>query len=182
MCRRLKNKHNNKLMTSMKFVDPASDITFHKDDVSNSKTARVFNEFSDLEIGDKITNNDLQKIFKCGPQGGMRKSNITNTLVLVTDQTRSAKDNPYVDKWIDNIFHYTGMGLKGNQSVSFMQNKTLSNLDETNTKAFLFEKKSKNCYTFLGPVKLHDNYYFEQQSDSEGHIRVVVKFPLEIIE
>ena len=70
----------------------------------------------------------------------------------------------------------------GNQSVSFMQNKTLSNLDETNTKAFLFEKKSKNCYTFLGQVKLHDNYYFEQQSDSEGHIRVVVKFPLEIIE
>lgn len=44
-----------------------------------------FDYFSDLNIGDKLNNEELCKIFKCSTQGGMRKSNSTNSLVLVSD-------------------------------------------------------------------------------------------------
>lgn len=138
-------------------------------------------DLSQISVGDALTNNQIREVFKCGPQGGMRKSNTTNTLVLVSDQTQKQDRNPYQDKWIDGVLHYTGMGLKGNQSLSFMQNKTLANLDKTKTKAYLFEKLSKKLYTFRGEVTLVGEIYFEEQEDNEGNIRKVIKFPLKIV-
>jgi 5-methylcytosine-specific restriction enzyme A len=140
------------------------------------------NEFEGLKAGDKLTNDGLRSIFKCATQGGMRKSNTTNTLVLVSDQTRNSDENPYNDKWIGEEFHYTGMGLRGDQSVSFRQNKTLANLKQTNTRAFLFEKNVGNCYVFIGEVFLNREIYYEPQEDSEGKERKVVKFPLKVKE
>lgn len=37
--------------------------------------------------------------------GGMRKSNRTNTLTLISDKTKL-----YDDKVVGDIYHYTGMG------------------------------------------------------------------------
>ena len=34
----------------------------------------------ELNYGDELNNTELREIFKCSPQGGMRKSNKTNTL------------------------------------------------------------------------------------------------------
>lgn len=48
---------------------------------------------SGLEIGQVINNNTLRDIFKCGQQGGMRKSNTTNTLVIVTDYTKGCEQS-----------------------------------------------------------------------------------------
>ena len=74
-----------------------------------------------LKPGDTLNNEQLQTYFKCSPQGGMRRSLKTNSLVLISDHTKSF----YVDTWVDDIFLYTGMGLTGNQSLTFHQNKTL---------------------------------------------------------
>lgn len=137
--------------------------------------------YSEIIKGDVLNNKELCEIFKCGPQGGMRKSNTTNSLVLVSDQTQSSNLNPYQDKWIDGILHYTGMGLKGDQNINFMQNKTLANLDKNKVKAYLFEKKEKNRYTFVGEVVLAGEIYNEKQEDSEGKSRLVIKFPLKVI-
>jgi 5-methylcytosine-specific restriction protein A len=52
----------------------------------------------------------------------MRRSHQTNTLVIVSDPTKAI----YEDRWIDDTFHYTGMGLEGDQSLEFAQNKTLA--------------------------------------------------------
>ena len=41
-----------------------------------------------LKIGQVLTNNEIVNIFKCGIQGGMRRSNATNTLVIVSDYTK----------------------------------------------------------------------------------------------
>ena len=60
-----------------------------------------------LDPGSEIDNNQLREIFKCGPQGGMRKSNTTNSLVLISNHIKSIYD----DRWIDDVFHYTGMGM-----------------------------------------------------------------------
>jgi 5-methylcytosine-specific restriction protein A len=141
-----------------------------------------FDYFSDLNIGDKLNNEELCKIFKCSTQGGMRKSNTTNSLVLVSDQTQKAERNPYNDKWKNGVLHYTGMGLKGNQSINFAQNKTLANLEKNNVKAFLFEKFENKIYTFKGEVFLSDKIYYETQEDNEGNKREVIKFPLQIVK
>ena len=65
-------------------------------------------KIDDLNPGDKLTNEEIQEVFKVGNMGGMRRSKATNTLVLVSDHTKSL----YHDRWIDGLFHYTGMGTK----------------------------------------------------------------------
>jgi len=45
----------------------------------------------------------------------MRRSHKTNTLVIVSDHTKSLYD----DKWFADELHYIGMGSKWNQSLDF---------------------------------------------------------------
>lgn len=59
--------------------------------------------------GTILNNKQLCEIFKCSPQGGIRKFNTTNTLVLITNHVESV----YSDVWNGNVQHYTGMGQKG---------------------------------------------------------------------
>jgi len=116
----------------------------------------------EIKIGQNLSNQDLCDIFKCGPQGGMRKSNTTNSLVIVSNHIKSI----YEDKW-DNqgILHYTGMGMTGDQSLSFMQNKTLANSSTNGVGVFLFEVFEEKQYTYIGPVCLSSEPYEEIQPD-----------------
>ncbi|MBD8590405.1 HNH endonuclease [Peribacillus simplex] len=106
----------------------------------------------------------------------MRYSKTTNTLVIISNHYES----PYDDRWIDGVFHYNGMGLKGNQKLSFMQNKTLTESNENGVEVFLFEifDDSDNKYIFMGPVVLIDEPYSERQLDIENIMRDVWVFPL----
>lgn len=88
-----------------------------------------------FEIGDTITNDELMREFKCGIMGGMRRSRITNALVLICDHTKALYD----DKWIGDVLHYTGMGRTGDQSLDFMQNKTLAESRYNGVELHLFE-------------------------------------------
>ncbi len=80
-------------------------------------------ELNDLKINQEYSNQQLSDIFKCSPQGGMRRSHSINTLVLISNHTGVEL---YKDKWIDNHLHYTGMGQTGDQVLSGNQNKTLA--------------------------------------------------------
>ena len=73
----------------------------------------------DLKIGVEISNDEICALFKCSPQGGMRRSLETKTLVLVSN----IKGGEYNDRWEGDILHYTGQGLTGNQDLNFQQNK-----------------------------------------------------------
>lgn len=50
----------------------------------------------ELSFGETISNNDLVIIFKCANMGGMRRSRIANTLVIISDDSKGL----YKDKWI----------------------------------------------------------------------------------
>lgn len=77
----------------------------------------------DLSTGQIINNSEMCDSFKCSPQGGMRRSKITNTLVIVSNHVEFIND----DHWDENgVFQYTGIGTEGDKCLSFMQNKTLS--------------------------------------------------------
>ena len=128
-----------------------------------------------LEIGQHIKNKELMSIFKCCQQGGMRKSNTTNTLVIVTDYTRGI----YHDKWIGGVLHYTGMGLSGDQDVNYMQNRTLSESGHNGVDVHLFEVMDPGEYTYCGRVQLVDKPYTETQPDENGRDRLVWMFPVQ---
>ena len=129
-----------------------------------------------LKAGDSIDNEQLRSIFKVGMQGGMRRSHATNSLVIISDHTKGI----YEDRWIGDIFHYTGMGLSGNQNLDFMQNRTLAESNRNGVKIHLFEVFEKGRYIYHGEVSLAGNPYKEKQPGADGLSRSVWIFPLKL--
>lgn len=133
-------------------------------------------KITDLKAGIELKNKNLCEIFKCGTRSGMRRSLKTNSLVLVSDHTKSF----YEDVWNDEVFYYTGMGLTGDQSLDFMQNKTLANSKENCVDLHLFEVFSPGSYMYQGQVELNSNPFQEIQHDHQGNKRSVWIFPLKL--
>jgi len=102
-----------------------------------------------LKIGQILTNSQIGKLFKSTIYMGMRRSLETNTLVLVSDHTKL-----YKDRWEGNVFHYTGMGKNGPQSLSFHQNKTLAESNTNGVDVYLFEVLKPQEYIYMGQVVL----------------------------
>ncbi|WP_249746311.1 HNH endonuclease [Pseudomonas rhodesiae] len=126
--------------------------------------------------GSNLNNDDLIRHFLCSPQGGMRRSNRTNTLVIVSNHVASIYD----DRWVDDVLHYTGMGQVGSQSLGFNQNRTLNESGSNGVCVHLFEVFTAKTYTYIGEVVLTDKPYQEMQFDVEGKDRFVWIFPLRL--
>lgn len=139
--------------------------------ISNIKT------IDDLKINGVYTNDVIAKVFKCSKQGGMRKSNTTNTLVLISKQTGSSV---YHDTWVDNMLHYTGMGQEGDQKLDFAQNRTLKDSAKSGVTVHLFEVFKDTEYTYAGIIELADEPYKEIEPDKNNNKRIVYKFPLKL--
>ncbi len=146
----------------------------NQDEYSEEKV--VLEDFSPFQIGTVVNNDELRKAFKCSTQGGMRRSKPTNTLVVISNHVKSV----YGDRWVDNVLHYTGMGLKGDQSLYFAQNKTLNESKANGVDVHLFEVFANNEYTYQGQVKLANSPYQEPQHDQDGNLRRVWIFPLQL--
>ena len=129
---------------------------------------------ADLKVGEELDNAALCALFGCGPQGGMRRAKATNTLVLVCNHVFSIYD----DRWIDGVLHYTGMGQTGDQSLTFMQNKTLAESATNGVTVHLFEVHRSQAYTYAGEVELAAAPYAEKQHDETKAERQVWVFPL----
>ena len=129
-----------------------------------------------IKTGDILDNKMLTSVFKCSNQGGMRRSLKTNTLVIISDPYKAI----YEDRWISNVFHYTGMGMKGNQRLAFAQNKTLAGSSKNKVNVHLFEVHQKQRYTYIGEMRLADLPYEAEQPDADGIIRKVWMFPLKL--
>lgn len=75
---------------------------------------------SQLEPNAILNNNEITKKFKYAPQGGIRWTHRTYALILVSNHAK-----PLYDRWEGNVFHYTGMGRVGNQTLT-TQNRTVT--------------------------------------------------------
>lgn len=131
-----------------------------------------------FNIGDVITNKKLTEEFKVANTGGMRKSNTYNCLILISDHT---KETPYIDKWHGEVFHLTGMGMKGDQGFGgpgSNQNGALYHSNENGVELHLFEVMKPKEYTYRGIVKLVEKPYQENQPDITGKPRKVWIFPI----
>ncbi len=129
-----------------------------------------------FRIGSVYSNEELYTEFQCANMGGMRKSNTTNTLVIISDHTKPLYD----DQWNNGILNYTGMGKVGNQDINFMQNRTLNESRTNGVQVHLFEVYTRGAYTYKGEVELAGNPFSETQLDDHGNQRQVWMFPLKI--
>jgi 5-methylcytosine-specific restriction protein A len=129
-----------------------------------------------VKAGETVDNDTLRRIFKVGPAGIMRRSLKTNSLVLIADHTTSA----FEDKWVNRFFHYTGMGLLGEEGLTFHENKTLSESETNGVNLYLFEVFTGGRYVYMGEVELSDPPFLSRQADFEKNIRNVYIFPLRI--
>ena len=130
-----------------------------------------------LKPGDTIDNDTLRAIFHCGPEGIMRQSPKTGSLVIVSDHTRS----PYEDTWVNNFFHYTARGLGGKQGISLPENKPLVESKTHGVRLYLFEVFEEGHYVYMGEVEPSDKPFLSRQTNSEKNIREVYIFPLKLI-
>ncbi len=129
-----------------------------------------------LGYGENLTNQQMYQLFKCSNAGGMRRSNKTNTLVLISDHTKSFYD----DQWEEDELLYTGMGKTGDQSLDYMQNKTLFNSNENGIDVHLFEVDKPTIYNYIGKVILSRKPYKAKQKDINDNRRNVWIFPLKL--
>lgn len=127
-----------------------------------------------LEIGQILKNADIVDKFKCGNMGGMRRSNTTNTLVIVSDYTKGL----YHDKWIGGVLHYTGMGKNGDQDINWAQNATLAESKHNSIDVHLFEVIDAGEYIYCGRIELVAPPYTEIQPGEDGADRKVWMFPI----
>ncbi len=129
---------------------------------------------SPLTINEVVNNQQLCEVFLCAPQGGMRKSNRTNTLTLISDKMKL-----YDDRVIGDIYHYTGMGQSGDQKMAG-QNLTLAESDRNGVEIHFFEVMKPREYTYRGQVELAGEPYQAQQKDQDDRQRLVWIFPLRL--
>ncbi|WP_312471226.1 HNH endonuclease [Neobacillus sp.] len=130
-----------------------------------------------LVIGDTLTHEEIADIFKNNKQKGVKYSKETNTLVIISNHVESI----YNDRWVEGEFHYTGMGVDGNQKIE-RENKRIAKSKEEGIEVYLFEIfESKKC-TFMGQIELVSEPYQEEQNDFNGNERLVWMFPFKSLE
>lgn len=154
-------------------------VSFNLEKVISWRNSQNQSEIEQLIIGEEYNNKEIAEAFKCSTQGGMRRSHTSNSLVLFSDHSGNSV---YEDMWIEDILHYTGMGLKGDQTLEKTQNKILANSNKNRVKVFLFETHQATIHTYLGQVVLTDDPYTIQEKDSKGNLRLVYKFPLKKLD
>jgi 5-methylcytosine-specific restriction protein A len=126
--------------------------------------------------GDVLTNEEIGRCFAVGNMGGMRRSKKRNLLVIISDPFKGL----YQDRWEGDVLHYTGMGLSGDQSLTYAQNRTLAESRQTTFPVHLLEALEPQRYTYAGQVELIGAPYQEDQLDEEEQIRKVWMFPVKL--
>jgi hypothetical protein len=122
---------------------------------------------AELQPGDVFTNRGLMALFRVSNSGGMRRSLETQSLVLVSDFTKSL----YLDRWDGAVLHYCGMGQRGDQSLDFAQNRTLADTPGNGVEVHFFEVYRKNEYTYAGQLERAGAPFESTQDDVEGRPR-----------
>ena len=133
----------------------------------------------DLQFGvwDIVDNKTLYDSFQCRNCGGMRRSHRTNTLVLISDHTKSI----YADGWdySKGLLKYSGEGQVGDQKLAG-QNKTLAESKVNGVEIHLFEVFVQGKYLYEGIVTIQGEPFQEIQLDIHKTPRMAWVFNLMI--
>lgn len=130
-----------------------------------------------FDVWDVVDNSTLFQAFLCKNCGGMRRSHRTNSLVLISDHTKSI----YADNWDYDrgLMKYSGEGQIGDQLLKG-QNKTLAESRVNGVELHLFEVFVPNKYLYEGIVTLEGEPFREKQFDIQKNPRLAWVFNLKI--
>lgn len=165
------------------FEKDGRNYRYPKSKVIEWQKSRQENAVMKLHVGKGYLNHEIEEILGCSGQGGMRRSHKTGTLALFTDS--SDTKNPYQDRWLNGVLHYTGMGQEGNQVLHGNANIVLAKTYENAlTAVHLFEtyvekkpkQTQKTFHRYIGIVQMIAKEYKELEKG-----RIVYKFPLQIV-
>lgn len=156
----------------LEYVDGNINYIGNIDIIENKNVENIMN-FEDLKIGDKLDNKTIAELFKVTNQGGIRKSLVTKSVVLIAKFT----DCLYKHKKDGNILDFVAMGKKGDQTLS-RQNKALFEAEKIGFSIHLFEMYNEGEYTYEGIQKITGDIKIERQLDELGEEREVLIFPL----
>lgn len=129
-----------------------------------------------FEVGDIVTHEQMRTEFGVSIAGGIRPSTKNKLIVLISDISSDLYDN----KWQDDVLHYTGMGMRGDQDLSG-SNLTLAESEAKGYELHFFEKHFTNRYKYRGIVELCGDPYTEKQLDADGKKRTVWMFPIKLV-
>ena len=130
-----------------------------------------------LSIGEIITNEQVTQVFGVRNMGGMRRSRANNLLVLVADFTKGL----YLDKWIRDVLHLTGIGQVGDQNIADPYNAIVAGSRTNDVELHLFQVLKPTEYIYCGRAELVEDPYTEIQPDVNGNNRQVWVFPVKPI-
>lgn len=125
----------------------------------------------DLAIGDVLNNRQISALFGCSIEGGIRKSNRNNCLVLVVNYTKKHHN----DHWQGDTLYFTGHG----DNPEDWQNRALAQSTENGMSIFLFEMQKQGEYIYSGMVHVVGGPQLEIIDNSEGGKRKAVIFKLQ---
>jgi 5-methylcytosine-specific restriction protein A len=127
-----------------------------------------------LKQGEVLSHRELVDHFKVSFSGGIRPSNKTKTVIVISNHVESLYD----DKWIDGVLHYTGTGQQGDQTIDSGNNKTLNEASVKGFEIHLFEVFEEAKYVYQGIVEQCKEPYQKLQPDKNSDVRNVWIFQL----
>lgn len=134
-------------------------------------------DIKQLEIGKTYDNLTISKVFGCGMQGGIRKSQTTNTLVIFLNHTNAL----YEDIWIDNnIILYKGITQSKENLLGNNLNKALYESKQNGVSVHLFESFICGEYLYRGQVELINTPELSVKEEQLSENTKIYIFPLRL--
>ena len=131
-----------------------------------------------LAPGDTINRSDLHARYGGSGRGGMAPSRSSPNVFIFTDPAVGNRHG-YYDGWVGDIFHYTGMGQRGDQEME-AGNRALLRHTEDGRAVRLFRGVGGDV-TYLGEFELDAArpwYRMDAQETGGGQTRQVIVFRL----
>lgn len=152
--------------------------------IQEKKSSIITSENFPFEIGSYYLQKDVRKKLGCTPKSGINYNKNGNFLVLFMNAHKLSKQetNPYLDRFDPEtgLYHYTGKGLKGDQTLSGVNARLASsNVDGIDIHFFRQHNLGSN-HEYVGLVKL-EKVIQTIQPDEHGSERKVYEFLLKSI-
>jgi hypothetical protein len=131
-----------------------------------------------LQPGDSILRKELHRRYGGAGQGGIEPSARTPNVFIFSDPKAGEQYGYVYDRWRDGVFHFTGDGQIGDQSMKFGNRAILDH--RKHRRALRVFAGVRGTVTYQGEFELAaDPYYFaESKERNSDRVRKVIVFRL----
>ncbi|KEQ56792.1 restriction endonuclease protein [Marine Group I thaumarchaeote SCGC AAA799-B03] len=153
---------------------------------NNEKKASIISsENFPFEKGSYYVQKDVRKKLNCGIMSGINYNQEGNFIVIFMNahELNKQETNPYLDRYDSEtgLYHYTGKGLKGDQTLTGVNARLASSTVDGIDIHFFRQHNVGSNHEYVGLVKL-EKVIQNLQPDEHGKSRKVYEFLLRPVE